>query len=304
MAPRRVEIECHAKLNLGLRVERLRADGYHEIRSVLQTISLHDTLVVEPSDRVTLEIHHDWPTGSGGDVPSGPSNLVLKAAAQIEQPLAGRGAAIWLTKRIPPGTGLGAASADAAACLMALDRLHGLALDAATLHRAAAAVGSDVPFFLYGGACLALGRGEEVYPLPDGPKLFLVIAFPPTGLGTPTVYRRWDDLLTSREKVSRVNDFAPWCLVIRGRQPDVVNDLELAALDLDPRLGEVRSALLERGASAVSMSGSGSAFFGIFASGKEAEKAALSLRRAGRAAATAESLGRQDWERAIWRGAR
>ncbi|MBI3450967.1 MAG: 4-(cytidine 5'-diphospho)-2-C-methyl-D-erythritol kinase [Acidobacteria bacterium] len=304
MAARRVDIDCHAKLNLGLRVERLRADGYHEIRSVLQTITLHDTLVAEESDRVTLEIQCEWAAGPGGDVPSGSSNLVLKAAAQLEKPLGGRGAAMRLTKRIPPGTGLGAASADAAATLLALDRLHGLTLDPTALHRAAAAVGSDVPFFLYGGACLALGRGEEVYPLPDGPKLFLVVIFSRSGLGTPEVYRRWDGLLTSTEKVSRVNDFAPWCLVIRGRQPVVVNDLEPAALDLEPRLGEVRSALLERGASAVSMTGSGSAFFGIFGSGNEAEKAALSLRRAGRAAVTAESLGRQDWERAIWRGAR
>lgn len=299
-----ITLPCHAKINLGLRILGARDDGYHEIRTILHTVSLHDTLEVRKSKGISLEIREEWIGGKGGYVPAGADNLVLKAAAAMRPHLLEKGAAFHLTKRIPPGSGMGAASSDAAAALMGLNRLHRLGLDPAALHRAAASVGSDVPFFLYGGACLALGRGEEVYPLPDGPRLHLVLAFSGEGLSTREVYRGWDGLLTSLDKTSRMNDFAPWCLVLRGASPGVANDLEGAAIGMKPSLERLRSALADSGAKAVSMTGSGSAFFGIYPGAKAAERGALRLREAGLAAVDASSLGRAEWERGVRAGAR
>jgi len=296
-----LSLPCHAKVNLGLRVIASREDGYHEIRTILHTVDLHDTLEVRKSARTSLEIREEWICG-GGSVPSDASNLVLRAAEAMKGHLGRRGAAFRLTKRIPPGSGMGAASSDAAAAIVALNRLHDLDLDPAALHRSAAELGSDVPFFLYGGACLALGRGEEIFPLPEGPTFHLVLVIPAEGLSTPQVYRRWDDLLTSEDNTSRMNDFAPWCLVLRGGSPSVANDLERAAIELRPSLVGVRSALLNSGAKAVSMTGSGSAFFGIYAGARQAEQAANTMRRAGLAAVRTSSLGRGEWEKAFKSG--
>jgi 4-diphosphocytidyl-2-C-methyl-D-erythritol kinase len=299
-----VSIPCHAKVNLGLRVLAPREDGYHEVRTILHTVGLHDTLEVRKASRISLDVREEWACGRGGSVPRDAGNLVLKAAEAVKGHLGRRGAAFTLTKRVPPGSGMGAASSDAAAALVAMNRLFGLDLDPQALHRAAATLGSDVPFFLYGGACLALGKGDEIFPLPEGPSLHLVLVFPVEGLSTPLVYRRWDDLLTSEDKTSRMNDFAPWCLVLRGGSPSVANDLERAAIELRPSLVGVRSALLNSGAKAVSMTGSGSAFFGIYSGARQAEHAALLLKRAGLAAVPTSSLGRREWETAISAGER
>ncbi len=302
MTRRTLTLRCHAKINLGLRVLGVRQDGYHDVRTVLQVIDLHDTLQVSPARKLALEIGYEWADGSRQEIPADASNLVLKAAAALRKPMAGRGAAFRLTKRIPAGAGLGGASSDAAAALLALDRLQGLSLGPSDLHRAAASVGSDVPFFLYGGACLALGRGEEVYPLPDGPALDLVVAFPGEGLATEEVYRAWDSLLTSSGNVSKVNDFAPWCLVLRGGSPGVANDLEAASLEVRPSLGRLRGVLDAAGATAVSMTGSGSAFYGVFTGAEAAADGARRVREAGFIAVTARSLGRAERDRALWSG--
>jgi len=294
-----VTIRCYAKINLGLKVLGLRPDGYHEIRSILHTITLHDTLVARRSKKTTLEIEEAWIAGEGGPVPLGPENLVLKSHSALKEVLGRRGVAFTLTKRVPPGSGLGAASSDAASALIAVDRLYGLALGPAALHRAAASIGSDVPFFLYGGACLALGRGEEIFPLPDARAFHLAAVFPAGGLSTPEVYSRWDRLLTSPDKVSRMNDFAPWGLVCKGEAPAVANDLERAAIDLDASLEGTRSALREAGATAVSMSGSGSVFYGMFPDAERAEEAVRLLRKKGHAAVAAKTLGRSEWEQAV-----
>src|SRR6266850_407086 len=295
-----ITIRCPAKINLGLSVLGRRPDGYHEIRSILQSVSLHDTLEVQRARRFSLQIEEEWAAVSrGGGVPADGGNFVLKAAAGLKSYLGERAAAFRLIKRIPPGAGMGGASSDAAAAVVALDRLYDLGLKPPEFHRIAASIGSDVPFFLYGGACLALGRGEEIYPLPDGPSLQLVVVFSAKGLSTPEVYSRWDRLLTSTDKASRMNDFAPWCLVLRGEDPAIANDLETAAIALEASLGEVRSALTGAGAKAVSMTGSGSAFFGIFSDAKAAEHGASRLRRAGHAAVNAVSLGRAEWMEAV-----
>src|SRR5258706_6557883 len=139
-----VSLPCHAKVNLGLRVIAAREDGYHEIRTILHTVGLHDTLEVRKAARTSLEIREEWCCGPGGTVPLDASNLVLRAAGELKGELGRRGAAFKLTKRVPPGSGMGAASSDAAAALVALNRLYSLALDPVALHRAAARLGSDL----------------------------------------------------------------------------------------------------------------------------------------------------------------
>ena len=145
-----IAVRAHAKINLGLKVQGRREDGYHEIRSTLQSIDLHDSLRLEEADGLTLRVEGDW------RLPADASNLVLKAAEAFHAACSGRGARIVLTKRIPPGSGLGGGSSDAAATLMGLDRLWGVRAGPEKLFGVARTLGSDVPFFLYGGSDTSL----------------------------------------------------------------------------------------------------------------------------------------------------
>jgi len=295
-----VVIRCHAKLNLGLQVTGARPDGYHDIRTVFHTIELHDTLEAFPSRENGLEIVWAGERAFRATVPGGGDNLVLKAADALSDRTGGSGTAFRLHKRIPPGAGLGGGSSDAAGALLAIDRLHGLKLPAAEMHAIAAGLGADVPFFLYGGAALGLGRGTEVYPLPEGPEYHVVVAMPGEGLSTREVYEAWDDLLTSRSGAVSMGDFAPWCLVLRGENPYVANDLEEAAIRLRPSLKGLRTTLETAGARAVAMTGSGAAFFGLFEDPAAAETAAGRTREAGYAAMTSRTLGREGRDSTLW----
>ena len=174
-----ITLKAHAKVNLTLEVLGRREDGYHEIASIIQTIDLHDTLTLEPSDEITLEC--DWP-----ELVS-PDNLVLKAAHLLkEQSGTGRGARISLRKRIPVSSGLGGGSSDAAATLKCLNALWGLGLSLDDLMPMAARLGSDVPFFLHGGTAMVHGRGELVRPLPPADLKWLVVLNPDIAIADKT----------------------------------------------------------------------------------------------------------------------
>jgi 4-diphosphocytidyl-2-C-methyl-D-erythritol kinase len=184
---KRIVLKARGKINLGLAVLGRRQDGFHELRTIFQTISLADLLEVRLSPgrrEVRLEV-------TGFEVPTGKSNLAVRAAeiALAELKLRAR-VEITLEKRIPPASGLGGASSDAAVVLRAVCLLAGRRLPGNRLLRLAAALGSDVPFFLYGGRALGLGRGEEVYPLPEGPRCHCVVFFPAEGMSTAEAYRR------------------------------------------------------------------------------------------------------------------
>lgn len=293
MATEGRRIRCYAKVNLGLQVVRRREDGFHDLRTVLHTIDLHDTLEVLPGDGLSLAIRTEGPA-AGERLPQGPTNLVLRAARAA----GARERSFKLVKRIPAGAGLGGGSSDAAGALLALDRAGEVPLRES--HRRAATIGSDVPFFLYGGAALALGRGEEIYPLPDGPPLHLVLAFPGQPLSTLEVYEAWDDLLTSSGNPGRVSDFAPWCLVRGNDVPGVANDLEEAAIGIRPSLKDLRSTLERSGARAVAMTGSGSTFYGIFDDETSAREGARRVEEAGFSAITSRSVGREERDRSLW----
>lgn len=295
-------VRAPAKVNLGLRVLGKRPDGYHRIRTRLVTIALWDELRFEPGGSgARLRCVGE----AGGDpVPGGRENLVLRAAAQLESAV-GRplpGVSIRLRKRIPAGRGLGGGSSDAAAALAGLNRLFRLGRSRAELHGMAAAIGMDVPFFLYGGAALAGGRGEAVFPLAEprgaaAAPLPLALLLPRFGISTAEAYRGLDLASAGREgernpprrraaAVGRIADprrrpeFAPGPSF--PSSPDGFrNDLEQSAVLESAALGreiaEMRRALLTSGALVSAMSGSGSAVYGVFGDPGAAEDAARRL---------------------------
>src|SRR5579872_413219 len=180
---REARIRAYAKLNLGLRVLYKRPDGYHELRTVFQTISLADALEIsfEPGKSTRIEME---------GTPDIPDNLAERAARLVMDAGLKHGTVrLKLRKNIPAGAGLGGGSSDAASVLLALPVLAGLRLSMDQLTGFAVKLGSDVPFFLYGGTALGLGRGEELYPLPDGPATRALLVAPNLHSSTAEAYR-------------------------------------------------------------------------------------------------------------------
>ncbi|HEY3176082.1 MAG TPA: 4-(cytidine 5'-diphospho)-2-C-methyl-D-erythritol kinase [Candidatus Polarisedimenticolia bacterium] len=294
----RLEVSSFAKVNLGLKVLGCRADGYHEVRTVLQTIDLADHLSFEQAPELSMRVEGTYRVA--GDE----SNLVMRAARALSERFPGHGARILLRKSIPPGAGLGGGSSNAAATLLALGRLWGLDADPGLLYALARGLGSDVPFFLYGGTCLGLGRGDEIFPLPDPPERSLIVAWPGVELSTAAVYAGLPLALTSRRILSSMKGFLPGTPVRASRDeamspaggpagagpaamespgggnpspPAVENDLEETAFGMLPALRRLKDRLVDSGAVAAAMSGSGSAVFGMFPSSKGIDKLAGSL---------------------------
>jgi 4-diphosphocytidyl-2-C-methyl-D-erythritol kinase len=283
---------AHGKVNLDLRVLGTRADGYHELRTVFQSIELHDTLTcIEKPGPFTLKCR-----ASG--VPLDDSNLVWRAGASLWQVLGRPGeprdTVVTIDKRIPMQAGLGGGSADAAAALLALGRLWGGA-PVTLLREVASRIGADVPFFLSGGTALGLGRGEEIYPLVDLPPHWIVIVRPPFGISTAEAYAWYDDDRTAGVKEPRELQIlpVPW----PSRAAQMINDLELPVVHRHPEIGTLKTSLREAGAVAAAMSGSGSAVFGLFRGRSAAVGAAKSLSRRGSRALLTRTLTRAEYER-------
>lgn len=201
--PRRVVVDAPAKLNLGLAVGRRRADGFHDIATLFQTISLHDTLIAERTRRAGLALRvrfEDVALRGGrpprrGDVPRGSDNLVLRAARALALRYGGAGGArLTLVKRIPAGAGLGGGSADAAATLRALTKLWNLRIPPGELAGIAAELGSDVPFALRGGTALGLGRGERLRSHALSGRFRAIVAVPDWRVRTALAFQRIDRL--------------------------------------------------------------------------------------------------------------
>jgi 4-diphosphocytidyl-2-C-methyl-D-erythritol kinase len=269
----RLRVRIPAKINLHLQVLGTRPDGYHELRTLLQSVDLFDELVAEEAPEGTLELSVEPP----GEVTDGDDNLVLRAARSLRR-ISGRqcGARIELSKRIPVGGGLGGGSADAAAALVLLDRLWSLGLDGLTLYETAAGLGSDVPFFLEGGLALGVGRGDEVYPLPDIGPLGVIVATPGIQIVTADVYRRIPPRLTWARHADTVYAFSAG-LAQRLRWETMVNDLEPVVLagwqGLDELLAELKQTKPLRAA----VSGSGSAVFAVYGDRESACRAGSGL---------------------------
>ena len=288
----KLTVRAHAKVNLDLRVLGVRADGYHELRTVFQTIELHDTLVCsEKPGPFTLKCRNPI-------VPLDASNLVWKAAAALWIAL-GRGgeirdAVVQIDKKIPVEAGLGGGSSDAAAALIALGRLWGGA-PVTLLREVGATIGSDVPFFLSGGTALGLGRGEEIYPLVDLPPHYVVIVRPPFGVSTAEAYAWYDEDRAAGLRENR--EFQTLPVPWPSRAAQMVNDLEPPVIRRHQEISAFKSQLREAGATAAAMSGSGSAVFGLFRSRLAAERAVKPLSRNGARALVTRTLTRAEHER-------
>ena len=295
-----------AKVNLRLEVLRRRDDGFHELRTILQTIDLADEIELLPG-RAGVELEILPGKGGAGALPAGETNLAWRAAAGFlaHWGRPGEGVRIRLAKRVPIGGGLGGGSANAATVLLGMCALLGRRPGIAALTELAAGLGSDVPFFLHGGTALGTGRGELIEPLPDpeAPALDLWLAVPPVAVATAAVF--------SAHRIGLAPEVPGAARVVPGRVPaggeggDLPaawrallgrNDLEPTCLGLYPAVRTVYNRLSESGALAVRLSGSGSTIFALFAD-----------RAAGQAAGDrldndtiwvpARTLSRKEWRR-------
>jgi 4-diphosphocytidyl-2-C-methyl-D-erythritol kinase len=268
----RPTVRIPAKVNLHLEVLGRRPDGYHEVRTLLQSIDLFDDLTAESAPDGVVELQA-LPSGA---VPEDAENLVVRAAHELWGYGEKRGARLTLTKRIPVGGGLGGGSADAAGALVLLDRLWGLSLSAADLYRCAAVLGSDVPFFLLGGLALGVARGDEVYPLPDLPELGVVVAVPDLEIETSEVYGRLHAELTRTRQEANVDAFAAR-LAGRLRWESMLNDLQQIVVEGWPVVADVLADLATTDPLRAAVSGSGAAAYAVYADRRSAEAAAATV---------------------------
>jgi 4-diphosphocytidyl-2-C-methyl-D-erythritol kinase len=346
-----VTVPSFAKINLGLRIGALRDDGFHELRTVYQTIALHDVVRVSVGRGLGIEIRCDDPR-----VPRDSTNTCWQMVERAMAAMKVRARiVIEIEKRLPVQGGLGGASGNAVAALLALERALKRELSGAERLRVAAEVGSDLPLFLIGGAVLGVGHGEEVYPLSDLPAMPCVIALPNVAISTPQAFAEWDELAerssartlrlrsgqaregarphTSSDKltVSAPSDrmlmfsceISAWLIAAseRGRRRSGVsakgggraenplldlvrtgieNDFERVVFPQYPELPEVKRVLEHAGARYASLSGSGSALYGLFESREKAAAAVRKLKKRGfLAVATSTLTRRQYWKQLL-----
>jgi len=365
-----VTVRSFAKINLGLRIGALRGDGFHELRTVYQTIALHDLIRVEVLRGSGIEIRCADPR-----VPADGSNTCYRMVERALAALNAQGrVVISIGKRLPVQGGLGGASGNAVAALLGLERALRRELSWADKLRLAAEVGSDLPLFLIGGTVLGVGHGEEVFPLPDLPAVACVVATPEVGVSTPQAFADWDasqmeqspqrlkpgaetsayrsagsaappKIMAVREGRGKLTastpsdrmvelgrEFAVWFSGLiqqngaeqkkarqkskilsgvpasgRGRaetllldlvRTGIENDFEQVVFPKHPELREVKGVLERAGARYASLSGSGSALYGLFGSRAAAEKAVARLRKGGIRAAVTTTLTRpQYWKK-------
>jgi 4-diphosphocytidyl-2-C-methyl-D-erythritol kinase len=293
-ATRRVRVRALAKINLDLRVLGKRDDGYHELRTVFQTISLADTIDIAftPGAARLVELEETLPI---------PDNLVERAARLVLEESGARGvAAIRLAKRIPMGAGLGGGSSDAAAILLALPVLTGRPIAAARLCELGRQLGSDVPFFLLGGTAVGIGRGTEVFPLPDRAVRQGLLVTPDIHVSTADAYRWLAPRLTTESQQNKIFSFQTQAWLPSGEACSQ-NDFEPVVMERHTHLAQVKKRLVQAGASAAMMSGSGSAFFGLFPDRNRVSRAIelLGDERTFRISLVSRSRYRSLWWRAL-----
>jgi len=265
-----LELQAYAKVNLTLDVGRLRSDGYHEISSVMQTISLADTLILTAApEGITVQCN---PSGAA---PDGPANLAYRALESLADRIEAAGLDLQISKRIPTAAGLGGGSSDAAAALKAANAFCNLRLTEVELVSLAARLGSDVAFFIRGGTALAQGRGETITVLPTLRPLWLVLVKPEFPVATAEIYAR-----------CQPGQQRPWttrflAAVSRsdrdGMLANMGNDMEPVTAAAYPQVSVLTTRLQQLGAERALMSGSGPTVFGVFPGEEEARSAARQL---------------------------
>lgn len=272
-----VVIKAMAKVNLGLDVLRRRENGYHDVKMVMQTVNLYDTLTISKTENAQIII-----TTNTGELPLNEDNLIYKAAKLLSTHTGKEyGVKIHLDKQIPIAAGMAGGSTDAAATLLGLNALYDLGLNKEELAKIGVKIGADVPYCIYGGTCLSEGIGEVLTKLPDAPDCFVVIAKPGIGVSTKYVYEN-----LHIETVKDHPDIDGMIDAIKADNLDGVaqkmeNVLETVTIKRYPEIAVMKECLLENGAENALMSGSGPTVFGIFKEEEKAKRALFKLEETG-----------------------
>ncbi len=300
--PRVLRVRSFAKINLALEVLGARQDGYHELRTLFQSVDLHDDVKMRLVAGGRIALRCDDP-----QVPADETNLAWRAARDLLVWAKRReGVEIAITKRIPVAAGLGGGSSNAASVLMGLDRAFELGLGPAGLLPLARRLGADVPYFLVGGTALGLARGDEVYPLARQLRTQVVIVDPRRPVSTAAVFRRAGARLTPRENSRSIFYFGSSDLEGDAGFRALINELEDAALEEAPDLREavcrIRGVLSEAGARHMALSGSGSTYFGLFDDSRRAQKAVTAFRAFGVRALRCRTLTLDQYRKGVQRG--
>ena len=265
------QLPAFAKTNLSLRVLGKREDGYHELETIFQTVSLHDTIKISAIENCGIAFSCD-----DRSLPTDSHNLVVRAATALRDRVnTKKGARIRLEKRIPIHAGLGGGSSDAAATLIGLTRLWELRITREELSELAAKLGADVSFFLYGGTARGTGIGDRIEPLEDAPETFLLIVKPNANVSTADGYKALEKpALTSSNSKTILSRSDAKGFFDSSSLASLQNDFESIAFALEPEIERAKAALLKAGARGATLAGSGSAVFGIFDS-EDAQRRAI-----------------------------
>jgi 4-diphosphocytidyl-2-C-methyl-D-erythritol kinase len=248
-----------AKINWFLRILGKRDDGFHELCTVFQTVSLHDLLIFTESDELIL-------TCDSENIPTDDRNLIVSAAKLLSQKYdIKKGAKIHLEKRIPAPGGLGGGSSNAAVALIGLSKLWGLKTDFDELSEIGKQLGSDVPFFFHGGTAFGTGRGTEIFPLKDLEEKFILIVTPAVAVSTAAAFARINAAhLTNNDSKSILQICRSEAQTLDLRQSELVNDFEKTVFENEFEIKRVKEKLLDYGSVRALMSGSGASVFGVF----------------------------------------
>jgi 4-diphosphocytidyl-2-C-methyl-D-erythritol kinase len=296
-----LSLPSFAKINWSLQILGKRSDGYHEVKTRLQTISLHDDLHFELSGDSAITLSCNEP-----NIPTDEENLVVRAAYALKERYhVERGVHIRLEKRIPTRAGLGGASSNAAVSLLGLAHLWNVKAETPSLIEIASRLGADVPFFLTGGCAMATGIGTTLSPLPDSDSKYLIVVTPQAEVSTSNAYKAVSSsaltttgsnpILSSSFEPENFQDSRPW-----PSSDHLKNDFESVIFDIEPEIKRTKEALLQAGADLALLAGSGSSVFGIF-SDREAQHRALDeiRREAGWRIFPCVTVSRNEYVRAL-----
>ncbi|HYE25639.1 MAG TPA: 4-(cytidine 5'-diphospho)-2-C-methyl-D-erythritol kinase [Clostridia bacterium] len=318
-----VPVRSFAKINIGLAIGAPRPDGFHELRTIYQTIAAHDVIRVDVKSGTGIEVRCKTP-----GVPEDESNTCYRVADRVLRTIKQRGkVTISIEKNLPVQGGIGGGSSNAVATMFALERALRIEIPAAEKLRIASEVGSDLPLFLLGGTVLGCGRGEEVYPVQDLPEFPCVLVTPDKAVSTPQAFRDWDEQfgaeLTRNGSSATINTFSrsvfEWLggtssgvpvkngdraetLLLDLVRTGIANDFERVVFPQHPELRDVKRVLERHGASYASLSGSGSSLYGLFRTSEAAESCAAALSRDGVKAIATTTLPRENYREQMFFG--